>query len=59
MKKKIVIAVLLLLVLAGGIFGGIKIKNYLPFYFDKTGKNQPDISYTLTIEKKDFEKSPF
>ncbi len=55
MKKKIILVVVLLLVVAGGIFGGIKIKNYLPFYFDKTGKNQPDINYTLTIEKSDFE----
>ncbi len=55
MKKKIIIVLVLLIVIAVGIFGGIKIKDYLPFYFDKTGKNQPDISYTLTIEKKDFE----
>lgn len=55
MKKKIVAIVLLLLLIAGGIYGGIKIKNYLPFYYDKTGKNQPDTEYTLTIEKSDFE----
>ncbi len=55
MKKKIIAVVLLLLLIAGGIYGGIKIKNYLPFYYDKTGKNQPDTEYTLTIVKSDFE----
>lgn len=55
MKKKIIAIVLLLLLVAGGVYGGIKIKNYLPFYYDKTGKNQPDTEYTLTIEKSDFE----
>lgn len=55
MKKKIAIILILLIVVAVGVFGGIKVKEYLPFYFDKTGKNQPDIQYTLTIEKSDFE----
>ncbi len=55
MKKKIAIVVVLAVLVAGGIFAGIKIKNYLPFYFDKTGKNQPDTQYTLVIEKSDFE----
>lgn len=48
-----VIAVVVIAVIA--IFGIIKIKGYLPYYFDKKGINQPDISYTLTIEKSDFE----
>ncbi len=56
MKKKIIIGcVSAVLVIAAGIFGGIKIKQYLPYYFDKTGKHQQDIEYVLTIEKSDFE----
>ena len=55
MKKKIIAVVVLLVVVAVGIYGGIRIKNYLPYYFDKNGINQPDTEYTLTIEKSDFE----
>lgn len=55
MKKKLIVIPLLLILVAGGIFGGMKIVKYLPYYFDKTGKNQPDTEYTLTIEKSDFE----
>ncbi len=55
MKKKIILSAIILVVIAGGIFAGIKLKNYLPYYFDKQGIKQPDISYTLTIEKSDFE----
>ncbi len=55
MKKKLIIISAIVIVVVGSIFAGIKIKNYLPFYFDKTGIKQPDISYTLTIEKTDFE----
>jgi len=56
MKKRVPILILLCIALiVAGIYGGIKIKNYLPFYYDKTGKNQPDTEYTLTIEKSDFE----
>lgn len=55
MKKRIILLLLLVVLIAVGIFGGIKVKNYLPYYYDKVGKKQPDISYTLTIEKSDFE----
>lgn len=55
MKKKIVIIALAAVVAAAAVFCGIKIKNRLPFYYDKTGKHQPDIDYTLTIEKSDYE----
>lgn len=55
MKKKLIIAAAAVIVIVCGIFGGIKIKNYLPYYFDKTGRHQPDIEYTLTVEKSDFE----
>ena len=56
MKKKIPILIILAVILiAVGIFAGNKLKSYLPYYFDKTGKNQPDTEYTLTIDKSDFE----
>lgn len=56
MKKKIPVLIVVLVIFIGvACFAGVKIKNYLPYYFDKTGKNQPDIEYTLTIEKSDFE----
>ena len=54
-KKLIVILPILIVLIAVGIFGGIKIKGYLPYYFDKKGINQEDTEYTLTIEKSDFE----
>lgn len=55
MKKKIIILAAVIVVAAVAVFGIIKVKNYLPYYFDKIGKNQPDTEYTLTIEKTDFE----
>lgn len=58
-KKKILLlsllAFILLFVIVGLIFAVPKIKGYLPYYYDKTGRNQEDIPYTLTIEKTDFE----
>ncbi len=55
MKKKIIIIAVAVVLAAGLIFGGIKVKNNLPYLFDKYGINQPDTKYTLTIEKSDFE----
>ncbi|MBQ8894168.1 MAG: endolytic transglycosylase MltG [Clostridia bacterium] len=59
MKKKTIfligIAVFLLFVVIGCIILVPKIKGYLPYYYDKNGKNQEDKPYTLTIEKTDFE----
>lgn len=59
MKKKamllIILAVVLLLLVVGLIILVPKIKGYMPYYYDKNGKNQEDIPYTLTIEKTDFE----
>lgn len=59
MKKKtvigIVLAAVLLLIVVAAVFAVPKIKAYLPYYYDKTGKHQEDKPYTLTIEKEDFE----
>lgn len=59
MKKKLIrISILLVLavvLIVGGIFAFKKISAYMPYYNDKNGKNQPDIEYTLTIEKSDYE----
>lgn len=55
MKNKVIIALSLVLVLTLGIFAGIKVKQYIPYYNDKTGRHQPDLEYVLTIEKSDFE----
>lgn len=49
----VVVSILLLAVLL--VFGAIRLINGLPYYFDKKGINQPDISYQLVIEKSDFE----
>ena len=58
MKKKALIisllaAALILLILALVVLIP-KIKGYMPYYYDKNGKKQEDIPYTLTIEKTDF-----
>lgn len=59
MKKKaviwIIIAVALLLLAISLIILIPKIKAYMPYHYDKNGKNQEDKPYTLTIEKTDFE----
>lgn len=59
MKKKamllIILAAVLLLLVIGLIFLVPKIKGYMPYYYDKNGKNQEDIPYTLTIDKTDYE----
>ena len=57
MKTKRIIAIVIPVLLLAVIlfFGIIKLKNWLPYYFDKQGINQPDISYQLVIEKNDFE----
>lgn len=58
MKKKTLIisllaAALIVLILALVVLIP-KIKGYMPYYYDKNGKKQADIPYTLTIEKTDF-----
>ena len=53
-KKVIIISAALVAAIVIGIFGSVKLKGYLPYFFDKNGINQPDIIYTLTIEKTDF-----
>lgn len=55
MKKKIILALAAVAVIAIGVFAGIKIKDYLPYYNDKTGRHQENLEYVLTIEKSDFE----
>ncbi len=55
MKKRLILFFAAVVIIAVGIFGGIKVKNYLPFFFDKNGIKQPDTEYTLVIEKSDFE----
>ena len=55
MKKRLIIIGIAVVLVAVLIFGGIKVKNNLPYYFDRFGINQPDTEYTLTIEKTDFE----
>ncbi len=59
MKKKtallIIISVALVLIALSCVVLIPKVKNYLPYYYDKNGKNQEDKPYTLTIEKTDFE----
>ncbi len=59
MKKKTIIiwSVILAVLAIVGVAAAIlipKINRYLPYYYDKIGKNQEDIAYTLTIEKEDF-----
>ncbi len=58
MKKKfkllIILAIALLVIVIGLVIGIPKIKGYLPYYYDKKGLHQEDISYTLTIEKQHF-----
>lgn len=56
MKKKLLIIIPIVIpVVIAAIFGSMKIKQYLPYYFDKKGINQDNTEYTLTIEKSDFE----
>ncbi len=59
MKKKkilwITIILALLVIVAAAVLLLPKIKSYLPYYFDMMGLRQKDISYTLTIDKEDFE----
>lgn len=59
MKKKTIILVSALLLLAMFAVALVvlipKVKNYLPYYYDKNGKKQEDKPYTLTIDKTDFE----
>ena len=56
MKKKtvigIVLAAVLLLIVVAAVFAVPKIKAYLPYYYDKTGKHQEDKPYTLTMKTK-------
>ena len=58
-KKKVIffsiLAALLLALIISAIILIPKIKGYLPYYYDKTGKNQENIAYTLEIDKTDFE----
>ncbi len=54
-KRVIILLVSIAILIVIGIFGTVKVVNYLPFYFDKTGKHQLDKEYKLTIEKSDFE----
>ncbi len=58
MKKKlklfIILAIALLIIIVGLLFAMPKIKKYLPYFYDKNGLHQEDISYTLTIEKEHF-----
>lgn len=59
MKKKTIVLisafVLLALVVAAAVVLIPKVKAYMPYYYDKNGKNQEDKPYTLTIDKSDFE----
>lgn len=59
MKKKTIVfisfAIVLVLIAAALIILIPKVKSYLPYYYDKNGKNQEDKPYTLTIDKSDFE----
>ncbi len=59
MKKKTVfwmfLAAVVLVVVVGTLIVAPKIKNYIPYYKDKMGIDQPDLPYTLIIEKADFE----
>lgn len=58
MKKKMLfiafLAIVLIVLIVGSILLIPKIKGYMPYYYDKNGKKQADIPYTLTIEKTDF-----
>jgi len=59
MKKKTIalflISIALILIAVALIILIPKIKAYMPYYYDKTGKRQEDKPYTLTIDKTDFE----
>ncbi len=56
MKKKLIIIIpIVVLLIVAAVIAIPKVKAYLPYYFDKKGIRQPDIEYTLTIEKSDFE----
>ncbi len=59
MKKKTVfwgvLAAFLLIFIVAVIVLMPKIKAYIPYYKDLKGIDQQDLSYTLTIEKSDFE----
>lgn len=58
MKKRVILfsalALFLILIIVALIIVVPKIKAYLPYHYDKIGKNQADLPYTLTIEKTDF-----
>ena len=59
MKKKTIVFISLIIIFALIAVALIvlipKVKGYLPYYYDKNGKNQEDKPYTLTIDKSDFE----
>ena len=58
MKKRIalmIIAVFVIVAAVGSVIVIPKLKSYLPYYYDKMGKKQEDLPYTLTIDKTDFE----
>ena len=58
MKKKAVLwgALVFVLLAIGAVLILLpRIKAYIPYYKDMKGIDQPDIPYTLTIEKTDFE----
>lgn len=58
-KKTLIILISAFVLLAVAVLGLIlflpRIKGYMEFQDDKNGKDQPDISYVLTIEKTDYE----
>ncbi len=54
MKKRIVLLLMTVLMMLS-LTSCNRISNYFEYRNDKLGKKQPDISYTLTIEKSDFE----
>lgn len=58
MKKKFLVISLIAAALVALIIGAVilipKIKGYMPYYYDKNGKKQQDIPYTLVIDKTDF-----
>ncbi len=55
MKKRIILLLLLVVFMLSLTSCDTSIKEYFEYRNDKLGKKQPDISYTLTIEKSDFE----
>ena len=54
MKKRIILLLMIALMMLS-LTSCNRISNYFEYRNDKLGKKQPDISYTLTIEKSDFE----